>query len=44
MLNKTAQVFFEKELIANQYKNKIYNCSQESYLDMFEKRYLDKIL
>lgn len=44
MLKETAQVFFEKELIAGQYKNKIYNCSRESYLDMFEKKYLDRIL
>lgn len=41
----TARIFLEKEIIArNIYDTKIYNCSSDSLLDMFEKKQLKDIL
>lgn len=41
----TAQVFFEKEsILINSENSKIYNCSSDSLLDMFEKIQLNNII
>ena len=40
----TGKVFLEKELIAENFKNgKIFNCSAESLLDMFEYKKLGEV-